>query len=824
MIYDTYDEMDSVLAKLHSPSFAGDETVVLGPFGVFEGVKHHRARRGRKRDTLERSASDRAVQRQKLNEADNDVSGQTTGTPQSSHRFSLGHLDSAGSTPVSANNANVNLKLDDDIALLTGTAASLVAAGDAALRKAQSKEEIAELAGSTHIEDSPADSVGDSIAESFSSFTQAQGGEAKAHILPYIPSEKAEYEALHEELSTLLSFPNDDIFTSGYFDIPSNMYDLDGLDGGVTQALGKKEDAGSQVDGEANPHNGGIINAGAANLSLDGNSIEQQLQQLHSTIPNLSNKSNNPNGSSTTGTGNRITTNNSQAPLLFIPLSNGLNHNQGQLKYILPGTPSAALPKGPLFAFSPQAQYLLDYYDQNVIKIMTVVAHPKNPWRTIYLPRAYSAIGDIIGKGQTSAARNALLHALLAVSAFHIQRKFSAESDARQHYLSLGLRLKSEAYKWLSKCLVDDLMTQKYKDVVTAVLSMVTIDVIWGGMADCQIHLAACQSIVRLRHKTRKLTSRKAMILQRISGFLTLLQRATVVDPDSVFGFADDEDEDDRYNDEWMELRLEDLELTPRPKNSVANSTMTSPASQPLYSQSSLSYMRDPSQFQEYWHQYSNVNAQSLSDEFYAKELVSTQSLYGIPDSLIILFHEACKQSRQGLYYRSKNEPFPLSLTYKCKELESALVNWQARYDINKTTNFTGQVKEALNHHTLAFHQALIIYHYRLARDVNPSALRSHVLAVLDHLEKMHQINMTHPEPLIIPLLFPVFMAACETTNSSDMARFNAILDRMTVEGLGTYYTALKVISEVWKRREANVPNAEWWSILREWKANIMLS
>ena len=48
MVYETYDEMDLILAKLHTPTFESDETLSLGPFGVFEGIKQIKETRSQK--------------------------------------------------------------------------------------------------------------------------------------------------------------------------------------------------------------------------------------------------------------------------------------------------------------------------------------------------------------------------------------------------------------------------------------------------------------------------------------------------------------------------------------------------------------------------------------------------------------------------------------------------------------------------------------------------------------------------------------------------------------------------------------------------------
>lgn len=479
-----------------------------------------------------------------------------------------------------------------------------------------------------------------------------------------------------------------------------------------------------------------------------------------------------------------------------------------------------SLPTQSLF-FTAQSRYLLDHYIQRVIPIMTVVTHPKNPWRTIYLPRALSAIGDLISVGRTSSARNALLHALLASSAFNLKSRFPDGSEAQKHYFQLGVRLKSEAYIWLGDCLGRDLSKQKYKDVVTAVLSMVTIDVLWGSMSDCQLHLAAVESIIDLRYKTRPKMSRKAKILHRIAGMYALLQRSTVMD-----GAFDEVD-----NEQWLDIKLEDLEpnagvaATPADTsvNTKAVEGAAALASIPI--DSTLTFMNDPSQFEEYWLQYAPEHSRTLPDEFYERELISMLAIYGIPDSLCLLFNKACKVSRAALHCRLEGKRLPRSVRQGLAELESALVSWTGMYDVHKNKEFVGSVQDAVDHHIVAFHESLGVYHYRLARDINPKALGPRKLAILEHMEAIVRLNEGKDPPLAVPLLFPAFMAACELIpGEEDMRhRWESWFSAMRVQGLGSYYAARGVVDEVWRRRWAGAPGADWWTVVQEKKVNIML-
>ncbi|GMF58202.1 unnamed protein product, partial [[Candida] boidinii] len=175
----------------------------------------------------------------------------------------------------------------------------------------------------------------------------------------------------------------------------------------------------------------------------------------------------------------------------------------------------------------PMTRYLLNYYIEHVADIMTVIPLPKNPWKFIYFPRAIMAIGELGSLGKTSNARNGLLNALLAVSAFNLQSKFKPGSDEMKYYVNLGILLRQQASQFLSKCLEEDIILQKYKDVLVAVLSMVTIDIVWGTMSACKVHLDYCEKIIEKKMKFKKKLSAKATILHRIFSSLKLIQDST---------------------------------------------------------------------------------------------------------------------------------------------------------------------------------------------------------------------------------------------------------------------------------------------------------
>lgn len=805
MMYETYDEMDYTLARLHAPKFVSNETVSLGPFGVFDGVKERAQNNCKNRSVSNSQQRDKPAKKRKRKiECGENNSGKKKNNHSQRHRASIGSDDYERSissivTPVSLNDTPSSNTVNDDDGVDGNSLLSVN--GDNGFEEffsSLTQEFPTSELNSGMLMNNGTDPLGDGVS----------------------------YQVLQDELSALLS-GDSAIGTM----LPQN-----------------NESTSTATNGQPSP---APENSSAVSAPVAASTAAASPFTAHPTpntpasvshtpcVPPASTPYTQAQGFPTfaSQTSTPAVTPAAVPPPPRLPANatstaimdnNNNNNSNNSRQMTASSTPkpfksslfvSTKIPQMPFsdnkfgfpttsLHFTPQARYLLDHYIKNVTRIMSVVVHPKNPWKTIYLPRAVSAVGDLVGLGHTASARNALLHALLAVSAFHLQSKFPEESEGRKHYLGLGLQLKAEAYTWLSECLMKDLVSQKYKDVITAVLSMVSIDVIWGSMTDCKVHLSACRSIVNMRCKLRPKVSDKAAVLHRIAGFLSLMQNSTSLSPTDITGM----DSSKEFSDQWLDVRLEDLGV----------SEQEQPDSTQL---PSLSYMNEESEFQEYWLQYKQSEDTGLSEDFYKKELISTHSLYGIPDSLMLLFNRTIKLTKLVLYYRYNCEALPKDITKQCSDLEGALVTWQNRYDVNKNGDFKGDLREAVKHHTLSFHEALIIYYYRLVRDLNPAILQTHIATVLDHLEQIQVLNRSNNSAICVPLVLPGFIAACEILpQRTDLRdRFLTWMDHLTADGLGTYYTTRRVVEEVWRRRDEELDRPNWWHVIADWKVNIML-
>ena len=594
----------------------------------------------------------------------------------------------------------------------------------------------------------------------------------------------------------------------------------------------------------------------------------------------------------------------------------------------------------------PMARYLLNYYIEDVADMMTVIPLPKNPWKFIYFPRAMMAIGELAAIGRTSNARNGLLNALLAVSAFNLQSKFERGSDEMKYYVNLGVQLRQQANSFLNKCLQEDIFKQKYKDVLCAVLSMVTIDVVWGTHYACKIHLDHCEKIIEKKMKVKKKLSSKAIILHRIFSSLKLLQDSTCIDNVSKDEIFLNEGNYDKFItgskptaeqlEKFFSTHFHDMFKGSQLRRQFAKSTH---GSNPRSIQDSFSniFKKQPNAVssskrnrvgkyneriadngkvtiefimnndnegtQSAHHHHlrgrngkddadnesdsvsTGINTGESSQDESQKDnldvpafigitrssfqpsknklddkMVSSDAIYGLPNSLILMFSEVVHLTKFKRYHTENNFPIPSFFEDLTMQLEYKLLTWKLEWKLtasdesravdresksnsendahdvreglksddennNQQRKFISPRHEGIYHHVMSFYYGLIIYFYRFVEDMNPMYLQDKVEKVLCHLNAIQEILQKHPETsYIIPLFWQGFMAGSEAMTVYLQNGFNLWGQHIAQTGIGTYWNARQIMMEIWRRKNHNVKNNTWVDVLRDWKTNVMLT
>lgn len=129
----------------------------------------------------------------------------------------------------------------------------------------------------------------------------------------------------------------------------------------------------------------------------------------------------------------------------------------------------------PLFQ-DPETSMLMYHYMNHVSELLQPVLHPRNPWRTTYFPFALEGCPDLFlvqSATPSSGASIALFHSVLSSAAFHLRNVKRGSKEFHR----LGLQHRARALHALNTALVHPSNTQIYTVYLTAMLSLVTIDV-----------------------------------------------------------------------------------------------------------------------------------------------------------------------------------------------------------------------------------------------------------------------------------------------------------------------------------------------------------
>ena len=129
----------------------------------------------------------------------------------------------------------------------------------------------------------------------------------------------------------------------------------------------------------------------------------------------------------------------------------------------------------PLFQ-DPQTSTLMYHYMDHVADLLQPVLHPMNPWRTTYFPFALEGCPELFlsqSSSPSSYASIALFHSLLSSAAFHLR---NVTGDSKKFH-KLGLQHRAKSLHALNAALTRPNDSQLYTVYLTAMLSLVTIDV-----------------------------------------------------------------------------------------------------------------------------------------------------------------------------------------------------------------------------------------------------------------------------------------------------------------------------------------------------------
>ncbi|KAJ5266115.1 hypothetical protein N7524_007133 [Penicillium chrysogenum] len=178
----------------------------------------------------------------------------------------------------------------------------------------------------------------------------------------------------------------------------------------------------------------------------------------------------------------------------------------------------------PLFK-DQETSILMYHYKNHVAELLQPVFHPRNPWRTTYLPFALEGCPELClvqNAVPSSGVSISLFHSILSSAAFHLRNVMGGSRE----YHSLGLQHRAKALRALKSALVAPKDSRQYTVYLTAMLALVTIDTMTGEDSDFPIHLKGCRQLQRLGHVSDALDDSSRQV-SSICRFLSLLARTT---------------------------------------------------------------------------------------------------------------------------------------------------------------------------------------------------------------------------------------------------------------------------------------------------------
>ncbi|KAL4971031.1 Zn(II)2Cys6 transcription factor [Aspergillus stella-maris] len=431
-------------------------------------------------------------------------------------------------------------------------------------------------------------------------------------------------------------------------------------------------------------------------------------------------------------------------------------------------------------------KFLINHYSSRVVALFCVVDNEKSPWRTIYLPKALQAAGQLGLTGTTSTIRKALLCALLAVSAFCLfnDRKSQLRATGAVNWKAAAVEYRCKAIELLKDAVEHDLdlpSRPKYKDFLATMLSMVTINVISGDIDSCGVHLDGASRLIHHARSWKNNYSGKAQALHRQYLYLQAIYNST----------------------------------SPRGR------------------QRAHSFPYFPMGF--------DISYRDLLQEHPVKGVSRTQrgelhfaprkTIYGVPCALLLLLTRVIDLLNK-LYdaqAQSQGVQIPSHLVTECDELESSILEWRPDHDQDKPPSAISDSIPSTNarivrHQTIAFHNALVIYFAQHIRLLSHRFLRPYVASVLENIEAIARMKI-ESNILAAPLYWPTFIAASEAFDPALQERFRRWHEHMDVYGIEALRTGMDVVEEVWRAgpRSGNRTTSYWRAIVEDSMRTLML-
>ncbi|KAJ4518996.1 hypothetical protein HRR83_003698 [Exophiala dermatitidis] len=422
----------------------------------------------------------------------------------------------------------------------------------------------------------------------------------------------------------------------------------------------------------------------------------------------------------------------------------------------------------------PLIHRLMDNYVCTVANLLPPLPHPQNPYASIYVPKAmYGASNHLLGVGYSASevpsSNVAIFYALLATSAFHLR---GSDLDGASELDLTARRFRAKAFAYLQKALQEPLTAGEDQGlglsstssnsstageaIISAMLTLITTDVVEGSMSEYWIHLDGVNRYARqLRSEVGESSGIDRLIA--ISSFLSTLANSTSVDLPPI-PWSDDNltMSDLSYSDSVVTDGLEfAYGITPTLANLMRRVV---------------------------------VLAQHIS--YYISNSLD------LPPRLI----SACMSFSETLSQWSiESEPLSSMLTGTDADMNIALL--------------------LAKNHTLAFAHGLRVYYHTRILPCSPAEMQRYVDCVANHLTIIEEIKTAvgFDYNTAATITWPGFIASCEAGRGRPREVWYRWWEGMIKYRIGNIAHLWKIVQEAWrlKDEDGSTEVPAWMPVLR---------
>lgn len=423
----------------------------------------------------------------------------------------------------------------------------------------------------------------------------------------------------------------------------------------------------------------------------------------------------------------------------------------------------------------PIIRRLLDNYVNVCAKVLPPLPHPENLYSTIYVPQAMAGASSLLpsldhGPTEVPSSNEAIFYAVLATSAFHL-RGDKAENGLELDVLARGFRAK--AFESLQRALREPLETfgdeasTNTRDVssfssihleaiLSAMLTLTTMDVMEGSMSEYWIHLGGMDRLARELQREEHATPKIARLIT-MSTFLSTLASTTSLElPELPWSAEEHHDKTEmRYDVSGRDSGLEfAYGITPRLANLMHHIVTLG---------QHISYYG------------------SRSDAF--------------PPTLI----SACRRLSE--------------------EISSWSIESEAIADVIRDPSGTDLTPQLARHHIFAFARGLRVYYHTRILPCRPSDMHSYIDQVAEHLVEIEELKVRagYDHNLCATITWPGFIAACEAERGRRRDVWHRWWTGMLQYGIGNIAELWQLVQEAWELKDMHSVNEvpAWAPVLR---------